>query len=371
MIIALFFGSTIWARILSHSQLSLHVASLLLSVAGVFGLISLLADEKRNCLLYLAFFVLSWVFVFSIRVGDNFYDYVDFLNSLFFIGLAYLLLKESKEVLLFRLLYYVVVLYFFFEIVVLKKPIRGLLADGNTYNYISCYIILFFSIYALSLLKNNKKPGYFDSAILVVTTVYAYGRGGIVAAAFYIVGFVFVKLYEHKRKPYIYFLILAVMIIFLFNYQKIVMLVINNENLQKFMIYGFDTNGRSEIWGKYLWLSRSSFVNFIAGADPLKVFSEGNLHNSFLQMWASMGFVFAVINIVLLIVILRKKLVNHELYYALVLCTFIVRALTDKMMFRWYGEIIMYYCIFDYFISNKFIRNNLILKGKKCAGVII
>ena len=352
MSVFVFFLFTLWARIWDHSQISLTVASILLSVAGVIGISKMILDQNKRCLLYFLFLICSWLSVFLLRFGDIFYDFVDMANTLFFWGIAYILLTTKTNYKLYRLLFYIVALYFFVEIIILKRPIRGLLADGNSYNYISCFMIFYFALYAFSLLKDGKFPGYIDSFILVTVIIFSYGRGGIVSAVIYLVGYIFITLNKNRTRIFLYLFLMSALLFVFVCWDQIMELLLSDKNFGKFVIYGFNSNGRSNIWGTFLCNSTSNVINFVAGADPREILEDGNLHNSFLQMWAAMGFIFFTVNIILLIICIVKKTKEKNWYYLLILGTFLVRAFFDKMMYRWYGEILFYFCFIDMFVMN-------------------
>ena len=200
--------SIIIARILSHSSLSLMASSVLLIVAGIIGLIKLIVDNYLPCVLYAAFLVVSWFSVFSLNWGNYYYSCTDFFNSIFFMGFAYMLITCNIKVVFFKIPFYFVSLYFIIKIVVLNSSIRELLADGNSYNYISCYIVFFFVLYSIALLENDKVPGIIDSLIFVVPIVFSYGRGGIVTAIFYLMCFLLIKLHEKRTKLFAFTIVL-------------------------------------------------------------------------------------------------------------------------------------------------------------------
>lgn len=355
----LFLLSLVFARILSHSQLSLMVAITFLTIVGLFGLYKMVVDKNIYCLSYTLLFVISWSIIEFFKNGSQYYQLKDLSNSLLFLFIGYLLLTTQDNDKLYRFLFYFVSCYFLITIVILRKPIRALLADGNTYNYISCYALFFFIVYALIRLKNNKGPSIVDSFLLIAVVVVAYGRGGIATGAFYAVGFVLIKLYEKRRKFYTYALVVLAVISGVFCLDSIVSRVLADARLEKFALYGLDTSGRGYLWKTFLSRTGESLYSFLLGADPQLIRPDGNLHNSFLQMWASLGFVFFIVNIVLLIMCIVKGIQNKEWYFLLVLGTFILRAFTDKMMYRWYGEIIMYYCVMHLMITKRGFQSQL------------
>ena len=345
-LIVAFLLATIWSRILSHSDLSLLIANSLLAIAGIVGIISMLFQGRKQLFIYIVFLLICWLFELLINEGKQYYDFTDLINTVFFFGIAYLFFTGSRNYKIYGLLYYFVSLYFFITVAVLKTSYRGLLADGNSYNYISCYVILYFSIYAFALLSNGKKIGYIDSVLLVVVCLYCYGRTGIISSLLYALGFAFIKIYEKRMKWFTYFLIGgAIILLFVFS-NRLVTAVLGSANFGKFAIYGLDLNGRQEIWGAFMRDTMKNIITFFAGANPLERSAEGNLHNSFLLMWASFGFLFFIVNLIVIIKYTASKIKSKEYYLLLVVWTFFFRAFFDKMMFRWYGEIIMFTLVF-------------------------
>ena len=341
----LFLSSTVCARILFHSQLSLSIAIGFLVIAGLIGLYELFKDRNKYCIAYSLFMAIMWGVIAFFKNGNQYYQLKDVCNSFLFLGIAYLLLTTQKNYYSYKLLYYFVSSYFLIEIVLFKKPIKDLLADGNTYNYISCYVLVLFIIYAFILLKNNKKPGILDSVLLISVVLVSYGRGGIITGSFYTLGFVLLRLYEKRSKPYTYVLVMGAISLCVLYFHKIVSLLLNDARLAKFAQNGLDTSGRDYLWNTFLLRSGESFYSFFLGANPELIRPDANLHNSFLQMWAALGLVFFIVNVFLVIICIVRGIQQRELFYVLLLVTFVLRASTDKMMFRWYGEIIMYFSI--------------------------
>lgn len=348
----LFLISIICARILFHSNLALTIAIVCLAIVGLLGLYKIIEDKNKYCIAYVIFMLIMWGVVAFFKNGHQYYQAKDIINTLFFIGVSYLLLTTQKNYIPYRILYYFVSCFFLIEIVVLKKPIIGLLADGNTYNYISCYVIVFFVIYALVLLKAGKKPGIIDSVLLVGVVMVSFGRGGIISGVFYALGFAMLKLYEKRSKPYTYVFIMSIVSVGTLFFHRLVSMVLSDERLAKFAQNGLDSSGRDYLWKTFLSRSGESVYSFFLGADPEQIRPDGNLHNSFLQMWASLGFVFFIVSVLLILICIVKCVQNREWYFLLLLGTFFLRAFTDKMMYRWYGEIIMYYCVLRLMIGD-------------------
>ena len=74
MSVFVFLLFTLWARIWDHSQISLTVASILLSVAGVIGISKMILDQNkhRDVFIILFIFDLFMVECFSVEVRRYF-----------------------------------------------------------------------------------------------------------------------------------------------------------------------------------------------------------------------------------------------------------------------------------------------------------
>ena len=73
-------------------------------------------------------------------------------------------------------------------------------------------MIFYFALYAFSLLKDGKFPGYIDSFILVTVIIFSYGRGGIVSAVIYLVGYIFITLNKNRTRIFLYLFLMSALL---------------------------------------------------------------------------------------------------------------------------------------------------------------
>ena len=353
MLLLAFLVSTIWMRVLSNSAFSIQVAQFILIACSVAGTLLILKDFNTFALLYLINMILTWAIIRILKSVDYFYRLEDIIGSISFFCIAYIMYRTNSSMVISRLVYILLSIYFLIETVVLRTSITGLLADGNSYNYISCYMIVFFAIYSFTSLHKNHEPSIIDILLFITVCIAAYGRGGILSAAVYGIGYVSIIQGRIREKPQIFIITIFVIFLSLLFSSYIIDFFDMQGSFDKFEKLGLDSNGRFEIWSRYLQMCRASLYDFILGVDAARINVTANLHNSFLQMWSALGFVFFITNCLLIAISLAKKLANREYFFILVGIVFFVRAFTDKMMFRWYGEILMYYIIIDFFMGLK------------------
>lgn len=351
IVVSAFLFFTIYSRMFAHNEDTLELASNCLIVAGTIGILRMLRDRNSRIFLYIIFTLCCWGISFFYRLGEWIYDIRDISNTIFFMGIAYSFVKKNPRIWLYASAYYFTVIYVFLQVVVWGKSYRSVMVDGNSYNYISAFVVFLYCLYVFAQEKRGRHPSIVQNAIFAGILLITYGRGGIITAFIYGLLFIYLRLYEGKKKVYTYALAAGCLFAVFFSRDFIIGYFIEGGALNKFLEYGLNSNGRLVLWETYLKNCVSGVSDFIFGANPVLLRPDANLHNSFLQMWASLGFIFFSVNIILMICESIRAIKGKRYYYVIVFIAFCVRAFTDKMMFRWYGEILMYYYVFGYLLD--------------------
>ena len=103
ILIVLFLLATMWARIFTHSDQALSVASILLTLAGLVGLVQITMDKYVSAFIYILFMVISWLPGFLLKEGGAFYTLTDLINSIFFFGIAYMIKSDQMNYKIFKI----------------------------------------------------------------------------------------------------------------------------------------------------------------------------------------------------------------------------------------------------------------------------
>jgi len=341
----------------NRSLLLLCLASLI--VAGVIGIIKSIIKLYAFIIGYIGVSIISWMLCYLTNDGWV-YDLDKFIYSLMYMGMAAILLEHRGNTVKYKILYFAVSVYIAYNILIKKVSIRGFMLDGSTYNYISVICLFYLALLGIMKCKNNEKITYLEVIPFLVITFTAYGRGGIVAAVILLIGTIIISMHDNRKRWTNYIFVMALIVIFAVFGHRIITYIWSNY-MGKFLTYGFDNNGRTEIWAGFLKNNLESVSSFLFGSNPMKVMVDGNLHNSFLQLYAAFGLVFLLINLYLIIKATTFFIRSKDLWLVLIFVVVFTRSLTDMVFFRGYCEIIYYYYIFKYLVDSRKKRQDLIL----------
>lgn len=357
IIIILFVLLALCIRLVVRTNVFLILTNAVLILAGTIGWIYIVMVKQQFIMFYAGISTICWVLEIFMKRAWN-YDVMDFFSSLLYMGIAFFILTFQHNFNILRKIYIFASLLIIFRIAVVGESFILIMVGGNSYNYIS---IIFLFLLGMVLITNNNLK---NSQIIAYYVLYfmicilSYGRGGIVSGTVLIAGVLFINVFQRKNKTQALFMfafmLIIIVVIVVFG-QTIGNAIIAENYFGKFNHYGFDSNGRLDIWSNYLKDCFSSIYAVVLGGDQFKNLSisngELNLHNSYLQMYASYGLMYFLLNVFLMGKTIRKKINEKNWYMLIYLFAFMIRAFTDKMMFEWPCEIIYYYFIFDYLIS--------------------
>lgn len=270
------------------------------------------------------------------------YSIKDFLRSLCYIGMSVLLLKNQFSTKIALMLYYAIV-----GIVLLKICYYGsvnfVILTGSR-NYISVLLMFFLFFYYVTKYKSGKEWSLLPAISFFILSVVAIGRGGILTSGFLLLSLLFYKLrgVRYGYKKYFYVLIIIFMCLFL------VFIVDIADLFPRFQSNGVVDGARLTIWQTYLNNNLSSIKDFIFSSGVELATKErwrGNLHNSFLQAYASFGLLFFIVLICTIVSSFVKGVKNKKYLYCILFIGLILRSFTDKLFFTGYCEIYLYFFI--------------------------
>lgn len=335
-----------YIRLVDNSQYALSLCLLSLISAGIIGTLKLLYHNKSSIVIYMVFLCVSWFFSFFTRSGWR-YDIKLFIYSVSYIGIAYSLLSNRHCLYPYAGLYYLVSAYILFKICVLKFPIRGFMLDDSSYNFISVITLFYLGILCLVQIQNGKKISYIQAGIYLIICFIAYGRSGILSGLGLFFLITVIRCMRYRKKAIFFVSTGILFFLLILNGKNIFHQIISSGYFEKFLLKGFQTE-RGMIWKTFLTGNLDNITSFLLGSDPTVLMPDGNLHNSFLQMYVSFGLVFFIINTYLIIKSSIFHLKNKNIWLLVVISVVFFRAFADKLFFRGYCEIIYYYFIFSF-----------------------
>lgn len=355
---------TICVRMIDRTNTLLLINNTILAIAGAIGWFYIVINKSQTIMLFAGISAISWTIEIIMGRAWN-YDVMNFLTSIFYMGIAYFIIIDKNAIKIMKTIYLVACVVVIFQITITGQSYRLIMIEGNSYNYISVIFLLLLGMVFItnSNLKNSQIILY--SVLYFAICMLSYGRGGIVSGTVLMIGVLLVNMFQRKKRSQALIIVLLIIVIIavaVFFGSAIGRLIVEENYFGKFDSYGFDSNGRFDIWKNYINDCFGSFYAFFLGGDRFNSLSirggELNLHNSFLQMYASYGLMFFIANIIILVNVIKRKVHEKNWFVLAFIITFVIRSLTDKIMYEWPCEIIYYYYIFEY----------LCLKSRKKAA---
>lgn len=318
----------------------------------------LIGRQKFNYpILFLASMALLWLMTTLGQETYQNYSASDFLYTACYIGIAVLILNNEYSHIIS------LILYGFTSISILLRVFQGidknLILLANSRNYISILLLSTLLLYYISC--NDKKKPILVTPILIYfyISIYATGRSGIIVSGFMAVSLLvykYTRMVNKKSKVLMGFLIAFVLLTMGFYLLQLNGSIIESflkRNFVAFFQRGTDSNGRNEIWGTFIQNNKNSLEALLFGSNTFLAMTDGNLHNSFLQIYASFGVFGFITLIALLIRALFVGIQKKQYLWLIFFCGLMLRALTDRVFFQGYCELYLYYFIFYFAYQRK------------------
>ena len=227
-------------------------------------------------------------------------------------------------------------------------------------NYISMVLIISAFIYEISLKKNDLDVNIFIPFIILISSIVAQGRGGIISSILLFVLYIFFRYFVNVggKKDLRWFLkiifLCAVFIILL------IYLYINFDSIinQFFPRFTFQQSKSTVESNETRVLFYTSYFNGIKniknfmlgfnliGTSWVATHEGGNIHNSYLQVHSYLGLTGFVIFVVGFFRALKSIYLNKQYLFFVFAVGFLLRIGTDFTLPGGVGDIIFWYVIF-------------------------
>ena len=339
-------------RMVYASSLILLSYQASLVICGVIGLFLMVADRRYALVAYVLFAILCYVLCFMAKYGDWYYPVPGFIQTLSHMGCAYWLIAHRPCAFPYRVMYYMVAAFILFQVLVRHVSIRNIMKVDNTYNYISVFALFYLGMFCITKLMHDKKVSILNILVFLVICVLAYGRGGIVTGLVFTALALFLEIKGRTDNKLTLLLVLLALVLLVIFGQNIIESLLTGGLFAKFQKVGLTTQ-RTVLWSNFIIESLESIKNFLFGVNATHIRFDGNVHNAYLQMYASMGFGFAVVNYLFIIAATVFNLKNRQYWLTAVVMVIFMRAFLDKTMYPGSFEVFLYYYIFNYIVANE------------------
>ncbi len=338
---------------INNNTLIIYIRTFFLISTAVVGcFLFVWHRDSLKTIIYILLIVISWIVCSLVTTdGAYFYDWDLMKYTLCYIGVALGLISHKNGLLPAFLIYYAVVIDTLIRIVILGEDIHMFMLSGSSYNYIPVIIMLYLMIYLIIRHQNGMGISLPATLLFFAVTVVSYGRSSMIAGAVLLALAVYQNYVGSTNKWYRLFLIgvsilcIVVMLAFILGASELF-----NSLFGKFLSMGLDSNGRMSIWGTYIQDCLYSWQDFFFGGNAYLAHpDDGNLHNIFLQMHASFGLIFTVVNVWVICGFIIRSIKKKDIFITCLLIGFLVKAFFDKIVFLGYNEIVYFYFMFYYF----------------------
>lgn len=319
-----------------------------LFISGTMGFILTFVHRKNIKIYYIIIFIcVCWGFSCIFR-SEGTYPIELFKYSIMYMGVSLNIIDHNHNIKYSKILYYLASFVILYQLIILKVPIRSFMKDGTSYNYISVLLLFYLLYYCITCIQQRKKIDYFSAILFFIISLLAYGRGGIVTATFFLI-FVVMARYKEINKTY-QKIIVGILIFILF-----ILIIINFSNIfiesglfNKFIVRSnISEESRLLVWKAYIENLFGSCINILFGGTKFIAFESGNIHNSFLQIHASIGLLPLIYICYSYLSYIKLNLKERNYMPIICLLALVLRAMLDQLFFQGYNEIFLYYFVFE------------------------
>lgn len=335
------------------------------AAAGMMGYISYASYNRKVSLKavgYILFAAVSWLLC-MLLAPHTVFSAGSFLSSLLYLGIALNMISHRHDPRPYSLLFYMVSVTVLFRIYIMRIPISRIVLNGASYNYISVVVLFYYITASVFRLQEQKKISVLQTAVYMAVVISGYGRAGLLSGVILCLGLLFFYMSDTEKVwllPLLIVLCAAAVVLLIFWEEISTFLFANTVVLGKFAEKGVSDNGRFIIWQTFLANNCGSMRNLFFGSDPELARFDGNLHNSFLQMYSSFGLVFLTGNIVMIAGAMRRFWRRNRQMF-LLFVVLILRAFTDKVFFPGFNEVLYFFFIFLYLTEVRYPRRAVVL----------
>ena len=317
------------------------------ALLGIFLTISF--KLKTNSLIFWFIILMLFLGITTAIFGKN-YEFRDILYLFAYYGIALIPVYIKLNYKLFLWFAYSVVLFFLIFVFKGIHPNEVLYSSQNGFSEI---LLIVLGYHLISSFQNEKKPSIILIGLGFALTIWAIGRGGIIAVGLILFAYPFMLKFElnKKYKKYLFFLLISASPFMMYSIYPDIF-----KNVFERFIW-FTSRGYSVIESprllmnlEYLKAACSSLYYFLFGVPlekiPTIVKYDLNTHNSLINAHVYYGF-WGFLLLVILIGYAGYYFVMTKNYiYLTLLVALFIRAFVDSNAFHGAFDTIFYYLMF-------------------------
>lgn len=332
-------------QLITDNNWCYYILSFIIGAIGWYRFILRKGSKKKGIAIYIAIFILSGIVNILLRINMSL---VFLFTEVALFGVFLFLMKSDIQMKHISFLQYLTFVIFTLYMILGYDPNKIMTTSQNIVSYI---ILLHVCIYYLFKEKSNSAVSVYPAVYNFILAIYAKGRSGIICALALLVAICYIVMRSEKHfsiTVFIVFTTISVSIVILFIFRSFLLEIISNTT---FGVKGLDNSARLTRWIGYIEGSRTSLIKILFGNDlysvPLIAFSNGNAHNSYVQLHAYHGLFALLLHFGLLIKALALCVKRKQSIHFIVLAIISIRAFADNILFFQVAYPIVLYVIFS------------------------
>lgn len=249
------------------------------------------------------------------------FNFLVIFNILGFYGVSLYILHSNRKIKTFSLLFWGTTLLFIYY------GIAGISIQrwtNGSYNHISVLMIFLVSMKYIEDYRNKKKLSVIPAIIVVITSLYATGRSGILSSLLLLF---FVVSTQYSSRKYVFHLAIVLVVLSFFSEELYLFWQLG---VLKFSNQGFTEDGRVIVYD--FFIKNINFTSLLFGMDYSSLIVSESLttHSSYLSLHSRFGIGILLVFYQILFII-RRSIAQERIYF-FILMVILLRSLTDSLL---------------------------------------
>lgn len=377
-LILLFYVLKFLATILSLVQNSINTY-LCFIIAIASGTISLFGKKyNRKTIGYsiIMFSLLIMLMIISALYNEN----IELSNILFYIQYIFLSLSLFVIKLWHKMVRFSTLgLLIFFVIKILSGVLPDNIFVNVSRNTLSVFVIIFITLYYVSIYENNIKINFIISSIGFVVVLWSGGRSGIYSCIFFLLATILGRYLQIKKTTNSIKELNKYIIVFILALSGALIYAVQNETLTNSILYIYRLKSKVNLFDdirftvilEYLITATRSVGNFLFGVPydevPSIISLANNPHNMYINLHANFGF-FAFTSIGTLFIYAIIAYFKFNKMFGIIFISILMRGFSDNVGFYGLFDPLCFFFVFNAISKNTTIENDkyMINRRKIC-----
>lgn len=308
---------------------------------GICSTIFFVYKLKTNSLIVILIILLIFSSISISFVSKN-YRLVDVFLTLSYFGIGLIPVFYRLNETVFKYMMYAMIVFFTYH---MFNDIPADQIFNVSRNFVSVLLLIGVSYHFISCFQNDKMPSIIITIISLVISIWATGRGGIIAFSLLLIFLPFIVNVKTRYKVLLIAIVISLSLFVFYNFYDFLF----EYGLGRFEEKGLE-GARTTMNFDYFNNSIGSIFNFLFGSFLLDIPSiaevDGNPHNSFIRLHVFYGFLGVLLFLILFVYAMLFYIRKHNYLFVLLLFVIVLRSYLDSTSFHGPFDPVIYFLLF-------------------------